>query len=89
MQNNCTAAPTPSNLQCYESATDPNGYMFDCIQDCSAYGQQSCHSTGEVCASDYGTYPNKCEMSKYACETYGKDNITSLTVVKSGKCDGM
>ena len=88
VDNNCTAAATPANLQCYESSTDPNGYVFDCIDDCEAFGAHSCSQAGEVCASDFGTYPSKCEMSKYACEAYGKDNIDALTVTKNGKCDG-
>ena len=87
-ENNCTYANTPDNLQCYESSTDPAGYYFDCISDCDAYNRISCSSGGVVCASDFGSYPNECEMSKFGCEKYGQENVSSLRVTHSGKCQG-
>ena len=88
-ENNCTMDATPPNQMCYESSTEPNGFYFDCIDDCTTYSAQTCSQVGQVCSSDFGTYPNKCEMSKYACETYGKDDLSSLAVSNNGKCNGM
>ena len=83
---NCTDADVPENLQCYESTTEPSGFYFDCIDECDPNNRLHCGAT--VCGSDFGTYPGKCEMSKYGCETYGKENITSLTVTGYEKCQG-
>ena len=88
-QDNCTFVETPHNLECYPSETDPNGYEFACIQNCTDRMAKSCKPVTPVCGTDFGTYSSECEMYRIGCEIYGQDNFTGLAVASSnGSCEG-
>ena len=41
-----------------------------------------------MCANDFGTYANECELSKYACEAYDESDLASVAIEHEGQCKG-
>ena len=60
-----------------------------CITNCTAHQSRSCKDvTGPVCANDFGTYDNECELSKYVCANYDEAFHASINVSYEGHCTG-
>ena len=41
-----------------------------------------------MCANDFGTYANECEMSKYVCEAYDESHHENINITHEGQCTG-
>lgn len=85
--HNCSGVAVHNNMECYASETDPSGHVTECIRDCVRFEKDTCMDQGEEqCASDHGTYANKCEMRKQTCDMYGMTNAKEVRSIHSGAC---
>jgi len=78
--SNCEGVSADPHKECV------NG-VNQCITNCTAHQSRSCKDvTGPVCANDFGTYDNECELSKYVCANYDESFHATINVAYEGNC---
>ena len=88
----CSNVTLPKHTHCYPDDTTKEGYRLGCLESCP----EDCISDNRgqpACATDLGTYPNPCEMSKAVCNFYFdlKDDpelldYTDIDILHMGPC---